>query len=118
MWRGLEVIEGTQGVGSVDGLGTKPNIVGKKKLRQRNLRRGWHENRWEPLRCRMMSCEENREVACSEKREAQQGTKCWRCGEVGHCLWECPNKVVCPARGEVQQRKLICLKYKGENHVA
>ena len=77
------------------------------------------ENRWEPLRCRVMMCDEEREAACSVRREAQQGVKCWRCGEVGHCLWTCPRKAVHPQKGEVQQEKrVVCVVCKGENHVA
>jgi len=35
------------------------------------LREGWGENRWELLRCRVMACEEDREVVCSKRRETQ-----------------------------------------------
>ena len=64
-------------------------------------------------------CDEEREAACSVRREAQQGVKCWRCGEVGHCLWTCPRKAVHPQKGEVQQEKrVVCVVCKGENHVA
>jgi len=66
-----------------------------------------------------MMCDEEREAACSVRREAQQGVKCWRCGEVGHCLWTCPRKAVHPQKGEVQQEKrVVCVVCKGENHVA
>jgi len=37
---------------------------------------GPYENRWEPLRCRVMVCEEERRVACSVRREAQHLVKC------------------------------------------
>jgi len=53
---------------------------------ERELRGGLEENRWEPLRCRVMTCDEERKVVCSVRREAQQGMKCWGCGEVGHRL--------------------------------
>ena len=33
-----------------------------------------------------MRCDEEREVAHSTRREAQQEVKCWGCGEVGHYL--------------------------------
>jgi len=86
---------------------------------ERELRRGWDENRWKPLECRMMRCDEEREVACSVRREAQQGVKCWGCGEMGHCLWTCPAKTAYPPKGEAQQeRKVVCRTCKGENHVA
>jgi len=86
---------------------------------KREVRGGSEENRWEPLRCRVMRCDEEREAARSIRREAQQGMKYWGCGEVGHCLWTCPKKVVCPHKGKAQQgRKVTCVAYRGENHVA
>jgi len=60
---------------------------------EREKRRGWQKNRWKLLECRVMRCDEEREVACSMRREAQQGMKCWGCGEKGHRLWTCPKKV-------------------------
>ena len=49
----------------------------------------------------------------------QQEMKCWGCREMGHHLWTCPTKVARPPKGEVEQeRKVICRKYKGENHIA
>jgi len=86
---------------------------------KRELRGGLRENRWEPLRCRVIRCDEEREAARSMGREVQQGVKCWGCGEVGHCLWTCPAKVVCPPKGEAQQeKKVVCVACKGENHIA
>jgi len=38
------------------------------------------------------------------KGNVQQQRKCWGCGDVGHCLWACPKKAVCPLEGKVQQR--------------
>jgi len=85
----------------------------------KELRGGSEENRWEPLRCRVMMCDEEREVACSARREVQQGVKCWGYGEVGHRLWTCPKKVVHPHKGEAQQEKKgVCVACKRENHVA
>ena len=49
-----------------------------------------------------MGCEENRLAACSIRRKAQHGVKCWGCGEEGHCLWACPKKAVHPKTGEAQ----------------
>jgi len=85
---------------------------------ERELRGRLSTNRWQPLKYRVMACEEERKAACSEKRKAQQEVKCWGCGEEGHCLWTCPKKAACPEEGEVQQRKLVCREWKGENHVA
>jgi len=77
------------------------------------------ENRWKPLECRVMRCDEEREAARSMRREAQQGIRCWGCGEKGHRLWTCPKKAVRPYKGEAQQeRKVVCIACKGENHVA
>ena len=85
---------------------------------EREQRRGLQENRWEPLKCRVMASEEERMVACSVRREAQQAVKCWGCGEEGHCLWTCLKKVVHLEQGEAQQRKLVCRKCKGKSHIA
>jgi len=66
-----------------------------------------------------MRCDEEREVACSVRREAQQRVKCWGCGEIGHRLWTCPTKVAHPLKGEAQQeRRVTCRACKGENHIA
>ena len=78
---------------------------------EREQRGGLQENRWKPLECRVMRCDEEREV--------QQMVKCWGCGKAGHRLWMCPNKAVCPSKGEAQQEgKVVCRACKGENHVA
>ena len=53
---------------------------------ERELRGGLEENKWEPLRCRVMICDEEREAAHSSRREAQQAVKCWGCGETEHRL--------------------------------
>ena len=71
------------------------------------------------MECRVMRCDEERKVARSIRREAQQGMECWGCGEVGHRLWMCPKKAARPHKGEAQQeRKVVCVACKGENHVA
>ena len=67
---------------------------------EREQRRGLQENRWKPLECRVMRCNEEREAARSVRREAQQGVKCWGCGEMGHRLWTCPAKVARPPKGD------------------
>ena len=86
---------------------------------EREMRGGLQENRWKPLECRVMRCEEEREAACSIRREAQQTVRCWGCREVGHHLWMCPTRAVCPPKGEAQQeRKVVYRVCKGENHVA
>ena len=86
---------------------------------EREQRRGLQENRWKPLECRVMRCEEEREAACSIRREAQQAVKCWGCEEVGHRLWTCPTKAACPPKGEAQQEKrMVYTACKGENHIA
>jgi len=86
---------------------------------EREMRGGLQENRWEPLRCRVMRCNEEREAARSIRREAQQGMKCWGCGEVGHRLWMCPKGAARPNKGKAQQeRKVVCVACKGENHIA
>ena len=86
---------------------------------EREQRGGFQENRWKPLECRVMRCDEEREAARSIGREVQQAVKCWGCGEVGHHLWTCPTKVACPQQEEAQQaRKVVCRACRGENHVA
>jgi len=85
---------------------------------ERELRGGLQENRWKPLECRVMRCDEEREAACSIRREAQQGVKCWGCGEVGHCLWMCPTKAACPPKGEAQQEgRVVCRVCKGKDYI-
>ena len=38
---------------------------------------------------------------------------------MGHRLWTCPKKAVRPHKGKAQQeRKVVCMACKGENHVA
>ena len=86
---------------------------------ERELRGGLCENRWKPLECRVMRCDEEKEAARSIRREAQQEVKCWGCGEVGHRLWMCPAKAARPCRREVQQeRKVMCRACKEKNHIA
>jgi len=43
---------------------------------EKELRGGLCENRWKPLECRVMRCDEERKVACSIRRKAQQEVKC------------------------------------------
>jgi len=43
---------------------------------EREQRGGSGENRWKLLEYRVMKCDEEREVACSIRREAQQEVKC------------------------------------------
>jgi len=85
---------------------------------EREQRGGLWENRWKPLRYRVMACKEERLAACSERREVQQVVKCWGYGEKGHHLWMCPKKAACPEQGKAQQRKLVYRECKEENHVA
>ena len=85
---------------------------------ERELKGGSDENRWKPLECRVMRCDEEREAVRSIRREAQQAVKCWGCREVGHRLWTCPTKAVRPLKGEAQQeRKVTCRACKEENHI-
>jgi len=79
---------------------------------------GSYEDRWKPLKCRIMACKEERMAACSRRREVQHLVKYWRCGEEGHRLWMCPKKAACPEQGKAQQRKLVCRECKEENHIA
>ena len=69
---------------------------------EREQRGGSYKNRWKTLECRVMRCDEEREVARSMRREAQRGVKCWGCGKVGHHLWMCPKKAAHPHKGEAQ----------------
>ena len=69
---------------------------------ERELRGGSCKNRWKPLKCKVMRCNEEREAVRSMRREVQQEVKCWGCGEVGHYLWTCPTKAACPPKGEAQ----------------
>ena len=69
------------------------NYEYKERVAAREQRERLYSNRWNTLRSRVIGCEEDRRVVCSIRRKAQQGMKYWGCGVVGHCLWECPNKV-------------------------
>ena len=84
---------------------------------EREQRGWWFENRWKPLKCRVMACKEERMAVHSTRREVQQEVECWGYREVGHCLWKCPKKAAYPEQGKVQQKKLVCRECKGENHV-
>ena len=53
-------------------------------MRERELREGFCQNWWSNLRSKIMSCEKDRKVAHSIRREAQQEVRCWGCGEVGY----------------------------------
>jgi len=87
MWRGLEGTEETRGAKGAVGPDTQPTNVGGRKLKLRENRGGWQENKWELLKCRVMVCDEERKAVHSIRREAQQVMKCWGCGKAGHCLW-------------------------------
>ena len=80
----------------------------------REQRGGLCSNRWSALRSRVMGCEEDRKAARSVRREAQQETRCWGCGVLGHYLWECPNKAAHPAKGKAQQKKVRSMEMKEE----
>jgi len=85
---------------------------------ERELRGGSDENRWKPLECRVMRCDEEREAVRSVRKEVQQGVKCWRCGDTGHRLWICPMKAARPLEGKAQQeRKVMCRACKGKNYI-
>jgi len=56
----------------------------EEKMRERELREGFCQNWWSNLRSKIMSCEKDRKVAHSIRREAQQEVRCWGCGEVGY----------------------------------
>jgi len=75
-------------------------------MEARELREESCKNRWNMLRSRVMRSEGEREAAHSRRREAQQGVKCWGCGEAVHCLWVCPKKAVHPTRGKAQQKEV------------
>ena len=49
-----------------------------------------------------------------------QPTRCWGCGEAGHVLWGCPNRVAQLKRAEAQHERRVerrkCGEYRGNNH--
>ena len=59
-------------------------------------------------------------IAARPNEGKVQSTTCWGCGEEGHVLWDCPNKVAWPRRAEAQQvRKMEwkkCSECGGNNH--
>ena len=58
------------------------------------------KNQWNALRSRVMRSEGEREAVCSERREVQQGTKCWGCGEAGHV-----QRRQCTQQGEKHSKR-------------
>jgi len=57
----------------------------EERMEARELREESCENWWNALTSRIIRSKGKREAACSKRREAQQGTKCWGYGEAGHC---------------------------------
>ena len=53
---------------------------------ERKQKGGSDENRWEPLRCRVIACDEEKMAVRSIRREVQQLVRCWGCREEGHRL--------------------------------
>ena len=86
----------------------------EKRIAERKLRGRFCKNWWNALRMRVIGCKENRKAVHFKRREAQQGIKCWGCGKMGYCLWVCPNKAICPTKGEAQQRKVRRVEAKEE----
>jgi len=85
--------------------------------RRRKLEGGG--NKFAPLLskvCRKM--EEG--VAVRPYEGKAQPMKCWGCGEAGHVLWGCPNRVARPRKAEVQHVRRVekrkCGEYGGNNH--
>ena len=64
------------------------NCQYEERLVAREQRRGLCNNRWNVLKSRVMGCKENRKVVHSEKREAQQGVRCWGYEELGQTAKE------------------------------
>ena len=88
------------------------NCEHEERVAAREWRKGLCGNRWNVPRSRVMGCKEDRREACSIRREVQQGMKCWGCGVVEHCLWECPNKAVHPVKGKAQQKEVRSVEAK------
>jgi len=73
-------------------------------------------NRWNALRTRVMGYKEDRKEVCSIRREAQQGVRCWGCGELGHCLWTCPSRVA-KRRVQYEEERKSVPETRGKNKV-
>jgi len=62
---------------------------------------------------------EERNAACPNEGKAQP-TRCWGCGEEGHVLWDCPNRVAQPRKAEAQHARKVekrkCRECGGDNH--
>jgi len=65
----------------------------EERMAEREQRGGLCRNRWNALRTRVMGCEEDRKEVYSIRREAQQGVRCWGCGELGHCCYDLITQV-------------------------
>jgi len=91
----------------------------KEILEERKRKSMGGGNKFAPLLskvCRRM--EEGNAVRPYEGKA--QPTRCWGCGEAGHVLWGCPNRVAQLKRAEAQHERRVerrkCGEYRGNNH--
>ena len=103
----------TTGVANAGSLATWPATIGRRK---KLVGRG---NMFVPLLSKVCRRMEEGNAAHPYKGKAQP-TRCWGCGEAGHVLWDCPNRVAWPRRAEAQQvrkvKKRKCRECGGNNH--
>jgi len=76
-------------------------------------------NKFAPLLSKVCRRIEEGNAACPYEGKAQP-TKCWGCGEAGHVLWDCPNRVAWPKKAEAQHVRKVekrkCRECGGDNH--
>jgi len=76
-------------------------------------------NKFAPLLSKVCRRIKGENVTCPYKGKVQP-TRYWGCGEVGHVLWGCPNRVAQPRKAEAQHVQRVERRkygeYGGNNH--
>ena len=72
----------------------------KEILEERRMKSVGRGNKFVPLLSKVCRRMEKGDAVRPYEGKVQP-TRCWRCGEVGHVLWGCPNRAAQPKRAEV-----------------
>ena len=91
----------------------------KEILAKRQRKSEGGSNKFAPLLSKV--CRRMEEGIAARPCEGKvQPTRCWGCGEAGHVLWGCLNRVAQPRKAEAQQVRKVerrkCSEYGGNNH--
>ena len=91
----------------------------QKILAERKRKSESGDNKFAPLLSKVCRRMKGGITARPYEGKAQPMT-CWRCEEVGHALWGCPNRVARPRKAKAQQVRKVerrkCGEYGGDNH--